>query len=280
MFQQNDIAEYYNTTQVHYENWWGLRKNLSLHYGIWDESTKNFNESLKNTNKTLLKLASISESDRVLDAGCGVGGAAFFINETTKAKVVGISLSNKQLSLANEQAKERGLKGKVEFYNMDFTNTNFESESFDVVWACESVCHAANKADFIKEAYRLLKKGGKLIMSDFFIVDENQIDKNRWIDKWKATWAVPDFVTASFFKDELENKGFSTATVYNYTSNIKRSARRMYFAGLLGGVSSWVYRQYNPKVSRFAKDHYKCGIYQYKALKENLWTYNVIMAEK
>ncbi len=280
MFEQKDVAEYYDTTQVHYENWWGLRKNLSLHYGIWDDTTKNFDESLRNTNKTLLEAAKISESDRVLDAGCGVGGAAFFVNETTNAKVVGISLSTKQLSVANEQVEKRGLKGEVEFHCMDFTNTDFESESFDVVWACESVCHAADKADFIKEAYRLLKKGGRLVMSDFFIVDENQVDKNRWIDKWKATWAVPDFVTANLFQAKLKEEGFNTVDVLDYTNSIKKSAKRLYNAAMMGSVFSRTYNFFHPKVSRFARDHYKCGIYQYKALKENLWNYNVIIAHK
>jgi len=77
MFTTKEVANYYNSTQNHYINWWNLKKSLSLHYGIWDDSTKSFAQSLANTNSVLLDLTDITSTDQVLDAGCGVGGAAF-----------------------------------------------------------------------------------------------------------------------------------------------------------------------------------------------------------
>ena len=41
-FTKKDVADYYNSTHIHYERWWGLKKALSLHYGIWDNKVKNF----------------------------------------------------------------------------------------------------------------------------------------------------------------------------------------------------------------------------------------------
>jgi len=280
MFTQKDVAEYYDTTQIHYEKWWNLRKHLSLHYGIWDENTKTFGASIMNTNNLLLQSSNISDSDEVLDAGCGVGGAAIFINKHTNAKVTGISLSQKQISIAKEIVSKNDMTGKVEFHLMDFINTTFPSESFDVIWACESVCQVSNKIDFIEESFRLLKKGGRLIMCDFFLTDKNKEDKHHWIDKWKTTWAVPNFVSADFFKINLKHRGFHTIKSWDYTENVKKSARRMYYASLLGAIPSEVYNLFHPNVSKFAKNHYKCGYYQFKALNKNLWKYNMILAVK
>jgi len=280
MFEKKDIAEYYNTTQTHYEQWWNLKKHLSLHYGIWDEKTKTFGDAIINTNKILLKLSQISGTDKVLDAGCGVGGAAFFINKSTNAKVIGISLSEKQISLAKKTAIDNNVEDKVEFHIMDFTNTTFPSESFDVIWACESVCHASNKVDFIEECFRLLKKGGRLILCDFFLTDTNQDDKKQWIYKWKTTWAVQDFVTKDYFVTNLQQKGFHTINTWNHTDDIRKSAKRLYYASLIGFIPSIIYNLFHPNISRFAKTHYKCGYYQYRALNENLWNYNIILAEK
>lgn len=279
MFTNDEVADYYNTTQVHYEQWWNLKKNLSLHYGIWEPGITSFSEAVVNTNKTLLKTAQITNKDIVLDAGCGVGGAAFFVNETTGAHVTGLSLSQKQINLAKGISTSKNKEHKVQFQLMDFTETSFPSESFDAIWACESVCHA-NKEAFIKESFRLLKKGGRLIMSDFFLTDENQRDKNQWIDKWKGTWAISDFVSCKNFNDLLNKEGFENINCTDYTKNINRSAKRMYYAALVGSIPSTLYNILHPKVSRFAKTHYKCGYYQYKALKENLWTYNMFYAEK
>lgn len=280
MFSKQDIADYYNTTQNHYEKWWNLKKNLSLHYGIWDNNTKNFNESLINTNRTLLNIAQIDGHEKVLDAGCGVGGAAFFLNREKGNDVTGISLSDKQVNFANSISQERKVESKVRFYVIDYTNTPFDDESFDIIWACESVSSIPDKSLFIKEAFRLLKKGGKLILADFFMTVKNQHDPKSWIKKWGATWGISNFSTIDDFTNELNSVGFTSSNHYDYTDQIRRSAKRMYHASILGFIPSETYNLFHPKVSRFAKHHYRCGYYQYKALKKGLWRYGIIKAEK
>ncbi|HBF18976.1 MAG TPA: SAM-dependent methyltransferase, partial [Cryomorphaceae bacterium] len=169
MFSNTDIAEYYDTTQNHYEKWWGLKKHHSLHYGIWDKTTRNFGEALENTNRQLMQAAAIQSTDKVLDAVCGVGGAALFVHRNSGANATGISLSDNQVQQANSTAEKLGVNDAVQFKVMDFTATSFPDESFDVIWACESVCHATEKADFINESYRLLRKGGRMVLFDFFL---------------------------------------------------------------------------------------------------------------
>jgi len=280
MFVPNDIAEYYDTTQNHYTRWWNLGKTFSLHYGIWDETVKNFSGSLINTNRIMMETAGISSADKVLDAGCGVGGAAFYINRMRDAQVTGISLSDRQIKYANEIVEKNNLTDKVSFRIMDFTRTDFKDESFDVVWACESVCQAADKGAFIKECYRILKKGGRLVLADFFLTDDKQTDRHSWIRKWCDTWAVTALVSCDAFTAGLKDQGFNSIKTADYTDNIKKSARRMFNAAIIGAVPSEIYNLFHPKVSRFARTHYKCGYYQYKALQEGLWKYYIVLALK
>jgi len=87
MFTSRDIADYYNQTLNHYQNWWNLDKNMAVHYGIWDSHTRNFQESLTNTNLVLMNMAFIAHGDKILDAGCGVGGSAFFLAQNKKVIV-------------------------------------------------------------------------------------------------------------------------------------------------------------------------------------------------
>ena len=280
MFNQIDIAEYYNTTQVHYEKWWELKTHLSLHYGIWDEGIKTFADSLSNTNRVLMELSNIQDSEKILDAGCGVGGAAMFLCLNRNVNVIGISLSEKQVEFANKYARAKQLDHKVSFHVMDYTRTLFGDESFDVVWACESVSSAPDKSDFIRESFRILKKGGRLILSDFFLTNDNQNDKHGWIRKWEDTWSISNLVTSEYFVKCLQHQGYELKENKDCSNKIYRSARRMYFASILGGLPSELYNFSHPKVSRFAKKHYRCGYYQFKALKENLWKYNIILAVK
>lgn len=280
MFTPADIAEYYNLTQVHYEKWWNLKSSLSLHYGIWDAHTKNFSQALVNTNRVLMNIARVKDGDRILDAGCGVGGAAIFLSSQKNVDVTGITLSERQLAFANKMAGDAGLKNRPRFFLMDYTNTSFEDGSFDVVWACESVSSAPQKELFIKEAFRLLKKGGRLILSDYFLSHDDDREPDPIIEKWGRTWSISNLVTASHFKQSLEDASFDKVTISDYTGAIRKSAKRMYIAGLLASVPSELYNLFHPNVSRFAKHHYKSGYYQYKALKKGLWQYLVVLAEK
>ena len=141
---------------------------MAMHYGYWDKDTRNLRQSLTNMNVKLAELTGISKDDFVLDAGCGVGGSSIFLAKNFGCKVIGITLSSKQVEAAKMNALNNGISGKATFEINNYSSTNYPDEIFDVVWAIESVCHAAEKADFLREAHRILKKGGRLIMADFF----------------------------------------------------------------------------------------------------------------
>jgi len=280
LFTNEEIGDYYNTTQIHYEQWWNLKEGLALHYGIWEKHTKNFTESLLNTNQVLMDICNIGNQDRVLDAGCGVGGSAFYMHQKVGAEVVGVTLSENQVKYATDLSKSKKINDKVSFFLMDYTKTTFETESFDVIWACESVSSARDKVEFITEAFRLLKKGGKLILSDCFLTTNPPNDPNNWIKKWGLTWGVSNLVTLKFFETNLKNTGFSIVNSFDYTEKIRKTAVRMYYSSILGYLPSEIYNLFNPNVSRFAKHHYRSGYYQYRALQEKLWDYNIVFAIK
>ena len=163
------IIQYYRETENAYKDSWALDKSLAIHYGYWDEKVKNFPASLLRMNEVMMEMAGIKDKDRVLDAGCGVGGSSLFMASVLGCRVTGISLSQGQIEKARQYAEKRKQQGLVDFLVMDYCNTTFPNESFDVIWGCESICYAPDKAAFIKEAYRLLKPGGRLVVADGFV---------------------------------------------------------------------------------------------------------------
>lgn len=280
MYSTDDVAEYYNHTQSHYVRWWNLKSSLALHYGIWGSETRNFSESLTNTNKLMMELAEVKQGEWILDAGCGVGGSAIFLASVKQARVTGITLSEKQCLFAQREAAEKGLSDKVTFHVMDYTKTNFDDETFDVVWACESVASAAEQNDFIAEAARVLKKGGRLVVSDYFLADQFESDKENLLNKWLSKWRISKLWSQRMFASALEANGFEHIRAVDYTDAIRRSSRRMYFASLFGAVPSELYNLFHPRITRVAAEHYKSGYFQYKALKRNLWKYVMVVAVK
>ena len=92
-FSNKDIADYYDQTLNHYQQWWHLDQTLAVHYGFWEKDTKSFKDALINTNNYLMRMADVQKGERILDAGCGVGGSAIYLATERDAKVTGISLS-------------------------------------------------------------------------------------------------------------------------------------------------------------------------------------------
>jgi cyclopropane-fatty-acyl-phospholipid synthase len=65
----------------------------------------------------------IEEGHRLLDIGCGWGGLALYAAEVCNARVTGITLSQEQLAIARQRAKERRLTGQVTFEALDYRDT-------------------------------------------------------------------------------------------------------------------------------------------------------------
>ena len=280
MFSKKDIERYYDLSEIHYRVFWDLDKSNSLHYGYWDASTKNFHQALLNINKILSQKINIGQEDAVLDAGCGIGGSSVWLAKNIGCKATGISLSNKQVITATKRAEKNGVGSLSKFYQKDFTDTGFENESFSVVWAIESVCHADDKSLFMNEAFRLLSKGGRLVMADFFKKENLQGKDAKHIQLWANGWAVPDFSTIEQFEKQLQQAGFVNVKIEDASQNIVRSAKRLYRAYYAGKVLGFLYKLVKPNASKEGKKNIETAYYQYKTLQKKLWKYLIITAEK
>jgi tocopherol O-methyltransferase len=280
MFSKEEIERYYDLSEVHYRIFWNLGQSRALHYGLWDEHTKTFHEALMNTNRTMSQYAGIGKNDRVLDAGCGVGGSSLWMAKNIGCRVTGISLSTKQVAQGNASAAAEGLQELANFEVQDYCSTNFPDETFDVIWGCESISSAPDKKVFLQEAHRLLKKGGRLIMADFIKKEGLQGKDAKMIQDWAHGWAIEDYSTEEDFTKYLKETGFEIKRNEAATKAITRSARRLYNAYLIGWLPAKLYLLLNPKASKEGQKNLDTAYLQYKSLKKNLWKYLIILAEK
>lgn len=280
MFSNKEIARYYDVSESQYRVFWDLEKSRSLHYGYWDASTKNFNEALLNINNILSQKASITIDDVVLDAGCGIGGSSIWLAKNIGCKVTGISISQKQVSTANAIAAKEGVDHLAKFYLNDFTDTSFTNESFTIIWAIESICHSADKPAFLKEAFRLLKKGGRLILADFFKKENLKGKDAGQIQQWAHGWAVHDFATQQEFEDQIQKSGFDQIKTKDASNAILPSAKRLYRSYYIGSVLGFLYRLVKRNPTALGKKNIDTAYLQYKTLKKKLWKYLIFYAIK
>ena len=280
MFSKNDIARYYDLSEVHYRRIWKLDKSRSLHYGYWDNSVKNFHEALLNINKVLAEAAEIKEGDHILDAGCGIGGSSIWLAMEKNCRVTGISLNENQIDKALALAKTFAVTEKILFEKKDYTNTFYPANSFDVVWAIESVCYADDKSDFLKEACRVLKPGGRLIIADFFKKKDLDLEETNQVKEWSACWAINDFSTKEDFDNKLNQNCFHDTVWQNATDAILPSAKKLYRSYFPGIVGARLYQFFNRHATELGKNSVRSAYLQYQTLKKGLWKYQIVKAVK
>lgn len=280
-FTNEEVQNYYDQTAIHYNYFWNLSESMALHYGIWRPETKSFAAALAQTNIELAAMAKIKSTDKVLDAGCGVGGSSIFLAKTIGCEVVGVTLSAKQAKQAAANAKQQGVEGLVNFYQKDYCNTEFEGERFDVIWGIECHLTESSKEKFVAEASRLLKPGGRIILAEYFQSQEKLSDKQfTLLQRWLNYESIADMVTLAHYKQWLNRHGFSNITATDITAEITPSAKRMYFAALLGAIGTKGYNWFVKKASYFSRVHYKAQLAQYQSLKKKAWTYQIVLASK
>jgi ubiquinone/menaquinone biosynthesis C-methylase UbiE len=198
-----------------------------MHYGYWLSGIKNRNQAMIEQNKVMAEELDIKSDDIVLDAGCGVGGSAIWVAENYGAKVTGITIVEKQVRLAKKYTIDRGMSDLVSFENMDFCKTSFPDDSFDKIYAIESVCHAKDKEVFLKEMFRVLKPGGKICIMDYFLHDTLNAKDLKSYKTVRSGWALNDIPTKDAYYDLLENTKFSKIKFHDYTKQVLKSARFM-----------------------------------------------------
>ena len=279
-FSNKDIERYYDISEAQYRQVWQLEKSRSLHYGYWDHSTKNLHEALLRINRIIADIAAINESDHVLDAGCGIGGSSLWLAENIKCKVLGISLSTRQIEKAGQLAKGLGLDKLVKFEKKDFTDTGYPDASFDIIWAIESFNHMIDKKQFTDEAYRLLKKGGRLVLVDFFKKDGLEGKDKAFVERCAIGWSLNDFAVTEKFQQQLEDAGFLSNRVIDITKSVWPSAKRLYYAWFPGAFLGFLYRLVHPNATKVGKLNLDTAFYQYKCFKRDLWQYNIVLALK
>lgn len=177
---------------------------------------------------------------KVLDVAGGTGDIAFRIIEASDrlAHATVLDINGSMLAVGAERAAKKELSDNVTFVEANAEELPFEDNSFDAYTIAFGIRNVPHIDVALKEAHRVLKRGGRLLVLEFSAVDMPLLD--RFYDEWSFK-AIPHFgrmITGDAepyqylvesirkfpkqrdFAAMISKAGFSRVTFTNYTGGI------------------------------------------------------------
>ncbi|MBW9112323.1 bifunctional demethylmenaquinone methyltransferase/2-methoxy-6-polyprenyl-1,4-benzoquinol methylase UbiE [Rhizobium cauense] len=177
---------------------------------------------------------------RTLDVAGGTGDIAFRIIEASNrmAHSTVLDINGSMLSVGAERTAKKKLSDNLTFVEANAEDLPFEPNSFDAYTIAFGIRNVPRIDVALSEAYRVLKRGGRLLVLEFSEVDMPLLD--RVYDTWSFN-AIPKFGKAitgeaepyqylvesirkfpnqENFAEMIRNAGFSRVSFTNYTGGI------------------------------------------------------------
>ncbi|MDO8560593.1 MAG: methyltransferase domain-containing protein [bacterium] len=276
------VVEHYRDLTKYYNFFWNRGKTHALHFGFYDNEHRTWDAAQLNTNRVLAEMANIGPDDTVLDAGCGIGGSALWLAKERGAYVVGVSISPLQISIAKKLTKENKMENKTEFLVADYTDTRLVESNFSVVWALESVCHALDKKVFLKEAFRVLKPKGRIVISDGYLtkpVSELNTENQKLLREFEEGFGSLKMVTLNEFMLAMKDIGFIDIEWQDKTQEILPDVLRVYYIARIVHPFVYLLSKFG-LVSKYLPAILKTGYLHKVGVDRKLGCYGIITARK
>jgi ubiquinone/menaquinone biosynthesis C-methylase UbiE len=157
-----------------------------------------------------------NKGGRILDVACGPGATTRrLMRSYAPGMITGINISEAQLAEARERAPG------CTFHRMDATRLDFPAEQFDAVICVEAAFHFDTRDAFVREALRVLKPGGSLVLTDMLFREFTR-PIAAYLQVPLANFA-PDIAS---FAARLEAAGFEAVRVQDATQACLGGFRR------------------------------------------------------
>jgi ubiquinone/menaquinone biosynthesis C-methylase UbiE len=157
-------------------------------------------------------LAELKPGETVLDLGSG-GGIDVLLSARRvgrTGKAYGLDMTDEMLALAHENQRKAGVEN-VEFLKGEIENIPLPDNSVDVIISNCVINLSADKDRVLKEAFRVLKPGGRFAVSDIVVRGEVPTEVRRNVELWIGCMAGA--LEENEYLAKLAHAGFEVVTM-------------------------------------------------------------------
>jgi len=234
------MVRYYSEAGPDYKAW---SPGFNMHFGYWGAGQNPFAREAMLERMNEVATGTLDGCRRVLDMGCGLGATARSLAARSKrVQVTGITVVPWQVERAREMT---AASEHVDFFEEDYTQTGFGDGEFDGAYAIESFCHGPgrDKAGCIREAGRVLRRGGQLVIADGFLKKRTRLPQ--WLERCHKRicecWSMDSLPVLPEVLDCLDAEGFRVTAVEDISWRVAVSVAHVPFV-----TAGFLFRQRGP----------------------------------
>ncbi|KOG76086.1 SAM-dependent methyltransferase [Streptomyces varsoviensis] len=196
----------------------------NLHYGYWlsDDDDSSVDVATDRLTDLLIERLALQPGQRMLDVGCGIGMPALRLAGTVEADITGVTINSGQAQEANARAAAAGLSHRVRFDHADAMALPYPDDSFDAVWAFESLMHM-ERSQALAEMKRVLRPGGRLVIADTCQHEPTKPEYQDALDDAQANFAIVDLPSIDGYRDLITGAGLELDELLDVSEHTKRT---------------------------------------------------------